>query len=294
MWVLLSSLLWFACSLFTPSQGLAYCRARTDTSKKGVCEVSDAPVLFWGRGCISYVFHENVFPGLLLLSELEIRTIVRDSFTTWGEVNCGRDPFVIEQLAGTTDAPAVLFRNGIRNEFVISVMSAAEWEAQSLDPDAFAITYLWFRANTGEIFDADMALSLAQGQFGDCTNGCTRGTIDLQNTVTHEAGHVLGLGHSKIDGATMKADATVGATFMRDLDTDDIAGMCALELPSHSCEDGTTTCQCPPPPILGGATSATNCSVQPGKRKATPTWHLLPLLAAAAGCWYRRRQRRRA
>lgn len=264
-----------------PPQASAFCRARTDTSRTGVCLESDAPVLFWNRGCLAYVFHENFFPALPLLQEQSAREIVHAAFSAWVDVDCGNEPFVIEQLLETTSANPVQFVTGVRNEFVISVMSGEEWVQRRMDPDAFAITYLWYRHRSGEIFDADMALNLSQGQFSDCEQGCREGTIDLQNTVTHEAGHVLGLGHSLVPGATMQSDATAGAIFMRSLELDDIAGVCSLELPSHACADGGNACRCPPPPILGGGTAGTTCAVSPGKQgPGREAGLLIPVLVA--------------
>ncbi|MED5369777.1 MAG: matrixin family metalloprotease [Myxococcota bacterium] len=50
--------------------------------------------------------------------------------------------------------------------------------------------------------------------------------IDLQNTLAHEWGHVLGMGHSDADAwATMHASAAPGETHKRDLSQDDVDGL---------------------------------------------------------------------
>ena len=47
---------------------------------------------------------------------------------------------------------------------------------------------------------------------------------DLQNTLTHELGHALGLDHSSIPQATMAASSTQGETSKRALHQDDKEG----------------------------------------------------------------------
>jgi hypothetical protein len=52
------------------------------------------------------------------------------------------------------------------------------------------------------------------------------GTVDVQNTVTHEAGHLIGFAHSPDPESTMFATAMLNETTKRDLTADDIQGMC--------------------------------------------------------------------
>jgi hypothetical protein len=52
---------------------------------------------------------------------------------------------------------------------------------------------------------------------------------DLQNTITHEAGHVLGLAHPAFPpDATMWAQAGLREISKRDLAEDDVAGLCSI------------------------------------------------------------------
>ncbi|MGI9107678.1 MAG: matrixin family metalloprotease [Pyrinomonadaceae bacterium] len=82
-----------------------------------------------------------------------------------------------------------------------------------------------FDASTGRIQESDLAISPAV-QFS--TDG-TSGTYDLESTFVHELGHLLGLDHSGVIGATMQPrqgqNFTEPAFTMRTLSDDDLAGI---------------------------------------------------------------------
>lgn len=274
----------------------AYCFARTDAPRFGACVDSDAPRLHWERSCLTYVFHSDVFERLQpKLSEPQVRSIAQDSFTAWLEVDCeALGSFSIQQQANTTSGEALEFLRDVENESVLSAMTREEWDAAELDDNAIAMTHLWYSPSTGEIYDVDVLLNLGQGAFGSCDPPCTDGTIDLRNTLTHEAGHVLGLGHTPVYGATMAADARPGATFMRSLEVDDKLGLCALELPTFTCESESGHCFCDPPPIIPSVirTGGVGCAVGAGggsssSAGSSTAWLMVACLGLSL--WARRR-----
>jgi hypothetical protein len=116
--------------------------------------------------------------------------------------------------------------------------------------DVIATTSVSYVAGTGEILEADMEINAmdsagTSGFFMTCSD--TAPATDIQNVVTHEAGHFLGLAHACEDSTTRSpaVDFTVagcpgntnptmfpisppGELSKRSLELDDVAGVCFL------------------------------------------------------------------
>jgi hypothetical protein len=94
-----------------------------------------------------------------------------------------------------------------------------------LRPDALAVTVATFRIKTGKILDADILINANYKFAWLPEHGGATDTFDLLSVMTHEMGHVLGLGDAYDQPpATMWPQVTPGDTFQRDLDADDEAG----------------------------------------------------------------------
>ncbi|HUQ34106.1 MAG TPA: matrixin family metalloprotease [Pyrinomonadaceae bacterium] len=113
---------------------------------------------------------------------------------------------------------------------LITVADVPENRAAFASADRTGRTRVFYDPATGTIMEADVVINPA-AQFS--TDGAP-GTYDLEATLTHEIGHVLGLEHSNEAGAAMQPrQGTNGlyeqaATSSRTLSDDDRAGAHAL------------------------------------------------------------------
>ena len=80
-----------------------------------------------------------------------------------------------------------------------------------------ARTRVFYDRETGEISEADIAINpqplSAEGEPLQFSTDGTPGTYDLESTITHEVGHLLGLDHSRVVGATMQTRQSVNGTY---------------------------------------------------------------------------------
>jgi hypothetical protein len=182
------------------------------------------------------------------------------------------------------------------------------------------------RSDDGTILDADVEINGVEFTIGICTPGAGCATTvsnasqveDLQNTLTHEAGHFFGLDHNcfvfdpqnpnrphpvddmnqpipncfpasalppSITEATMYWQEAAGETKKRSLETDDQNGFCSLyplAQDPHRCEPVTID-------VTGG------CQVAPGAPGRAPSVAVaLALLALATAAAAARRARVKA
>jgi hypothetical protein len=141
----------------------------------------------------------------------------------WNDKECLEDETSTSLgLCGDSDPPVCEHAN-------ILVFRPTNWPVHYASTSAFAITSVNVDPATGQIMDADIEFNLEFQSLGvDEWSSEPSQTVDIRNTVTHEAGHVLGLDHSEDEEATMYRRAEAGEVKKRDLSEDDVEGLCAI------------------------------------------------------------------
>ena len=205
-----------------PAQGyVLYTSCPAETEAECVLDPSLLVPLRWYTDHAEVVFDATP-PGEI--GSAEAMTTLQDSFLAWSALSCGGEVYPYHfTFSGPVEGFSIGYvKNGVNQNLVKWVSSAADWEH---GPGVLALTSLTFDTVTGEVVDGDLELN--DGQYRFSLNPASD-EVDLKNTAVHEAGHFLGLDHSKNKLATMYDKAPLGETDKRDLISDDVKGYCAL------------------------------------------------------------------
>jgi MYXO-CTERM domain-containing protein len=276
----------------SPERARAWCRTTTETPLTGSDCIHEGLPLAWDRQCISFTVED---PGESGPPIEDVRDAADRSFATWSSVQCDGRPIGLELRQTRQLAECGVAQHDRQGPNMNAILFVEDWNSQDdLPADAFAVTLVWNLVKTGEIVDADMLVNPTLGVLTICGDSCPRNpvVVDVQNVITHEAGHFLGLAHSNVFDATMSSTAPVGETKKRSLDADDAEGLCAIygSLPPAQCdEDGGDyvpprgfSARCSTPRQTG-----CTCSM-PGTTR--PSGWALGLGALALAAWFTRRR----
>ena len=211
-------------TLTATTDARAFCRLTTEAPLVRGCQMDGMP-LFWTQRCIPLSID---YRGVETIDMADVEEATLRAFSAWTSVECEGDTvgFQVETTGNSTCLEAQ-FNTESGNVNTLAFVD--DWPERGYDPSAFALTTTWFNTATGLILDADIQLNTLRADYRVCADeGCDNPseTVDLENTLTHEAGHFFGLAHSEAPNSTMLATATDGETIKRDLAPDDIAGFC--------------------------------------------------------------------
>lgn len=209
-------------------------------------DFDEGPSLYWQERIVDFYIDDQLSADEA--QNLRFRAEIETSLQTWNQVDCSDFEF---RVAGVKPVRAAYNQSG-ENENVITFVTAADGWVYSRG--IIAVTTNTFETSTGRIIDSDIEVNLQNFEIvvvedlGTCDP--ETGVMDLQNTMTHEVGHVIGLDHPPSTRTyaetTMFASAPSCETKKRSLDEDDIAGFCDI-YPA-----GLPVAQCFPPsgPLL--------------------------------------------
>ena len=121
-------------------------------------------------------------------------------------------------------ASILLYYMGTTTGSTATVNGKNEVFFRNASKDSAVATTYWWSDSSNRMVEADVVIWDASFTLVTDSSGCSGG-IFLQDVMTHEFGHALGIGHSSVASATMYPTISYCSTAMRSLDADDIAGV---------------------------------------------------------------------
>lgn len=187
---------------------------------------ADGVAIQWPHRCIPFHLHED---GSTDLPFNNVQSAIIDSFQAWQNPECSGLEFFYQ---GITNDYRVGYRPREKNLNVIVFQEEPdEWVHQTGVIAVTTVTFCSAEAPqcpfVGAILDADMEINGSAFTF-TTTSDIRRVRFDLKNTITHEAGHFIGLDHTSVADATMFPSAPPGERSKATLDEDDIDGVCEV------------------------------------------------------------------
>jgi MYXO-CTERM domain-containing protein len=183
--------------------------AATSAQAYLLVETDDGTPVHWQQRCVPWKLHELGSADVGFDLTHEAMTQATD---TWEEISSS---FITFEDQGVTSKQIVTPAQGEIENIVI-------WHEDAGWPYALRVvglTSLTFDSASGQIIDADIEMNGDDYDFG--VDGGAE-VYDIQQALTHELGHLLGLDHSLVEAAAMFPDAFPGEVQKRVLHGDDV------------------------------------------------------------------------
>jgi len=224
--------------------------------------------------------------------------MMREAFAIWENARCGdngeKPSIHISDAFGPAVCDQAEYNQGAGNANIV-IFRDQEWPYSEVNHE-LAATWLMVD-RTGTIVDADIEINATAPLFVPTEDeelelGVIANQRDLLSIMVHEAGHFLGIDHSREEGAVMQAALDVGQVRTM-LSPDDSAAICEIYPPdaeAQSCDytprNGYAT-HCGPSSLVG------SCSLERQPQSRSLTQSLGVLGTALAGFAIARMRRRR-
>ncbi|MFO0663229.1 MAG: matrixin family metalloprotease [Polyangiaceae bacterium] len=235
-------------TLLTTELASAFCRTTTcrETSTEK-CDPDDSEPpckkkgfpLYWRENGVEYNLNRG---GTSQLPPKDARDALLKAFGSWNGVICpdgGESAFYLVP-GPETDESEVLFNEGSKNNINVIFFRENGWPYKGID-GTLATTSVSFDVNTGEIWDADIAINAAFNQLTTTTTG--KKHFDVESIVVHEVGHFVGINHSG-DAEALMAPTYNEGDIRRSLRPDDKAALCDIYPPGRippAADEGCST-----------------------------------------------------
>lgn len=200
---------------------LSYERERAEISGKA---------LKWDKMPIVYHIHKDCYKPI---EREKCKEAVVKSFNEWETPDCTTLRF--ERGEDTEEARGSFNSLDIKSNKNIIVWYYNNWP---YEPNGVALTTVTYDDKTGKIYDADIELNGYYYRF-DVVEKTPSTYTDIQNTITHEIGHMIGLDHVFEPESVMYPTAKAGEIKKRSLSQDDIDGVCAIYKNESGCSCAT-------------------------------------------------------
>ena len=211
------------CLTVLPAGAFAY-ECTPVTNNQGV-PVNPPITQAWAQRCIPYFINRNND----LFSSQERRDLIREAFDVWENVS-GSDIYFLD--LGYTNQRVAFDSSTSSNQNVVTAVESANEAGEVFSSTLqVAITITSYSVETGEIFDADIAVNAFNYRFDDVVSETqclmlTDSPYDLRSILVHEIGHLIGFDHPPNDTeSTMYAMASACETKKRTLTANDTLGI---------------------------------------------------------------------
>lgn len=231
-------------ALAATSPGWAFCRATSCTKAQCATDaqscVSEGKPLFWGSDCVTLSVQADGAPHAGIDAAAAKASLER-AVEAWTSVDCpgGGHPAFTVKISAPVECAASEYSADTANANILMFRDDT-WPYEGQSPDTLGFTRVHFDRDTGELYDADIELNAVAEPLAVGREPASN-EADLDSIVTHELGHLLGLGHTLDVEATMVAGYVNGTFELRTPGRDDIAGICAIYPPDRKA--ASSSCQ---------------------------------------------------